>query len=159
MLRGNPRCVSFAIAKVALDQLRIGKMAKKKQFLKLDIVFDDTAIASSETHSEIDSAIESDMMGICLRLALVDDVDDGVNFTIYPDQINGAMTFSRDGDKIAVTVKGTYEFEYGKDEKEYLPLPVKLLVESVSDNIPESYYFNDDFSCVDTGIVIETISG
>ena len=118
-------------------------MAKK--FLTLSVDFTHSVTIPISSYIPVDVAIESSEMP--LNLELHED-GGGVSFplTVYPDQFNGSLTFKRVKNECIVVAKGVFKHEFDKFTKENLVFPCTLIINSISDQNGESYYFgkNED---------------
>ena len=118
-------------------------MAKK--FLTLSVDFTHSVTIPISSYIPVDVAIESSEMP--LNLELHED-GGGVSFplTVYPDQFNGSLTFKRVKNECIVVAKGVFKHEFDKFTKENVVFPCTLIINSISDQNGDSYYFgkNED---------------
>jgi hypothetical protein len=123
--------------------------AKKSASISIPLNFEVQVVIPESAYEALDRSIERGE--ICVGVDLVSgSVSLGV--TIYPDGIDGSISFVRDSSTLKVSSSASYCMSYGEFEREHLELPAKVVLLNVLDENADAYYFGADDEGIDLNV-------
>jgi hypothetical protein len=129
--------------------------AKKNSSISIPLNFEAQVIIPESAFEALDRSIERGE--ICIGIDLVSgSIYFGV--TIYPDSIDGAISFVRRGPLLKILSSGSYKMTYGEFEREHLQLPAKVVLLNVLDDNADAYYFGVDEEGIDLNVTIDKLA-
>jgi hypothetical protein len=125
----------------------------KTTILEVPLNFSATIVVPAAASKAIDDSIDRGEISLGVSLAGKDS-GNSFMFSIYPDQFDGSLTFSRAGKQLAVTADGVYKLNIGSFEREHISLPADIRVESIGDANADTYQLSEDETGLTLGEII-----
>ncbi len=121
----------------------------KKILYSVPIKFEGEAIVNDPAQY---SAIDRDLARKKLNISISLENESGSRFnTVYPDQVEGELSFERIGNRIRVKANCVKKLAYSEGDE----FPMQVFLTSIDDSTSGSYYFNSEENGIPTGDSVE----
>lgn len=129
-------------------------MAKKNTtVLEVPVNFSASISVPKNACKAIDDSIKRGEMSLEVALASKDS-DSNFMFSVYPDQFEGSLHFSRAGSELVVKANGTYKLAFGTFERDNIQFPVDIRAYAIGDANADSYQLAEDDSGLPLGEIV-----